>query len=87
MKALRRRYGSARRGTRVPMPDMSWLFGGPTGTIHERVAATLGWTVADTQSFSLAMLREMVRDKNPALAEEISRMIQSGRHIVGGSGG
>jgi hypothetical protein len=65
------------------MPDMSWLHGGPTGTVHERAAKALGWSVKDTQSMSLASLREVVRDVNPGLANEISMMIQSGSHIVG----
>ena len=72
--------GSPRR---IPMPDMSWLHGGPTGSLHERAAAALGWTVGQTHGMSLAALREMVRGVNPALAEEMSREIQLGRHIVG----
>jgi hypothetical protein len=53
--------------------------------IHDRVAQALGWSVKDTQSFSLSTLREMVRTKDPALAAEISSMIQSGSHIRGAS--
>jgi hypothetical protein len=80
-RALRRRYG---RAVHPPMPDMSWLHGGPVGgTLHERAARALGWSVADTQSMSLASLREAVRPVNPALAGEMSRVIESGRHIVG----
>jgi hypothetical protein len=51
-------------------------------SIHERIAQALGWTVPDTQGFSLATLRELVRDKDPALADEISATIRSGRHIT-----
>ena len=75
-----------RRGRAVhpPMPDMSWLFNDPvSGTLHERAARVLGWSVADAQSMSLAALREAVRPINPALAEKISREIESGGHIVG----
>jgi hypothetical protein len=65
------------------MPDMSWLYGGATGTLHERIAAALGWSVADTQSMSLQSLRDLVRPVNPELAGEITRAIQSGSYIVG----
>jgi hypothetical protein len=79
-KTLRRRYG---RAVKPPMPDMSWLYGGPTGSLHERAAAALGWSVPDTQSMSLQSLREVVRPVNPALAVEMDREIRSGRYIVG----
>lgn len=62
---------------------MSWLTGGATGTLHERAAAALGWPVQDTQSMSLASLRELVRPVNPGLASDISAVIGSGSHIVG----
>jgi hypothetical protein len=66
------------------MPDMSWLYGdAPRGTLHERAARALGWSVRDTQSMSMHALREAVRPVNPALAEEMSREIRSGRYIVG----
>lgn len=83
---MMRRRGKARRYGRAvhpPMPDMSWLYGGAGGTMHERAAKALGWSVADTQSMSLAALREMVRPVNPELAGEMTRAIQSGSHIVG----
>ena len=50
---------------------------------RERVAALLGWSVQDTRGFSMQMLREMVRDKDPKLAGELSTMIQSGSYIFG----
>ncbi len=78
--ALRHRYG---RAVHPPMPDMSWLYGDAGGTMHERAAKALGWSVADTQSMSLAALRELVRPVNPQLAGEMSRAIQSGSHIKG----
>jgi len=51
--------------------------------IHDRAAKALGWSVRDTQGFSLPTLREMVRTADPALAAEISSMISSGSHIRG----
>lgn len=51
-------------------------------TLHERIAAVLGWTVKETQGFSLQALREMVRAKDPRLAEEISGVVQRGDHIL-----
>ncbi len=41
-------------------------------TLHERLAVALGWTVVQTQSFSLAALREMVRPVSPKLAHEVT---------------
>ena len=49
--------------------------------IHEKIAKALGWTVKDTYGFSLPTLREFVRVKHPDLAQEISGIIASGRHI------
>jgi hypothetical protein len=40
--------------------------------LHERIAAALGWTLAETKSFSLATLREMVRPLSPKLTHEIT---------------
>lgn len=51
-------------------------------TLHERIAEKLGWTVQETQSFSLAALREMVKDKSPKLAYFITEEIRTGRHLV-----
>jgi hypothetical protein len=65
------------------MPDMSWLYGGASGTMHERAAKALGWSVADTHSMSLHSLRELVRPVNPELAGEMTRAIQSGSYIRG----
>lgn len=52
-------------------------------TLHERIAQALGWTVADTQSFSFQSLRELVRPVSPKLAAELDHQIQSGSYIVG----
>ena len=49
--------------------------------IRKRAAELLGWSLADTYGVSLAMLREMVQDKSPKLAHEISAVISSGSHI------
>ena len=40
--------------------------------LHERIAAALGWTLAETKSFSLSTLREMVRPLSPKLTHEIT---------------
>jgi hypothetical protein len=53
------------------------------GYLHNRAAEVLGWSVKDTQSMSLAALRDLVRGADPALAAEISESIQSGAHIRG----
>ena len=50
--------------------------------MHERIAAALGWTVSETQSFSLATLREMVRTVSPKLAHEITVLIETGTYLV-----
>lgn len=46
--------------------------------IHPKIAACLGWTVIETQSFSLQALRELVRAKDPAsaLIAEITQTIE-----------
>lgn len=51
--------------------------------MHKRIAAALGWTVEQTRSFSLQALRELVRPVDPALADEISKVVQSGWVVVG----
>jgi hypothetical protein len=53
-------------------------------SLHERIAEALGWTVEDTQSFSLQSLRELVRPVSPSLAEELSQRIGSGTLVVRG---
>jgi hypothetical protein len=40
--------------------------------LHARVAAVLGWTESETQSFSLLSLRELVRPVSPKLAHELT---------------
>jgi hypothetical protein len=52
--------------------------------MHERIAEVLGWTVAETRSLSFQALRELVRPIDPALADELSRQIQSGEYIRSG---
>lgn len=48
-------------------------------SLHERIA--LEWPVENTQSFSLAALRDLVRPVSPKLADEISLVIASGSHL------
>jgi len=52
-------------------------------TLHQQIAKALGWSEEDTKKFSLQMLREMVRGKNPKLAYEISRAIRTGSYLTG----
>lgn len=52
-------------------------------SLHERAAAVLGWTVAQTQSMSLAALRENVRAVDVGLANEITDIISRGDHVRG----
>jgi hypothetical protein len=51
--------------------------------MHDRIAHALGWTVAQSQSFSLAALRDLVRPVDAALADEISDTIRRGDYIRG----
>lgn len=51
-------------------------------SMHERIALTLGWTVEETKSYSLAALRDLVRPVSAKLADEISREIHRGGHVV-----
>lgn len=46
--------------------------------LHECIAKTLGWTVAETQSFSLPALRDLVRPVDSKLAHEITQVMQGG---------
>ena len=57
--------------------------GGVGGSLHERIAAALGWSVQETQGFSLQALRDLVRSVDPKLAEEISDLVARGGHISG----
>jgi hypothetical protein len=50
-------------------------------SLHERVAAHLGWTVPDTQSFSLRSLLELVRD-NPKLTLLLTDEIEKGVSVA-----
>lgn len=51
-------------------------------SLHERVARALGWSLQETQSFSLAALRELVREVNPKLAHELDHVIRTGGHLA-----
>jgi hypothetical protein len=51
--------------------------------LHQRIAEKLGWTLAQTQSFSLHTLRDIVRPISSKLAHEIDIQIQSGSVLVG----
>ncbi len=43
--------------------------------LHQRIAHVLGWTLAETQGFSLQALRDVVRPVSPKLANEIGLAI------------
>lgn len=51
-------------------------------TIHERIAETLGWSEQGVRSFSFHSLRELVRHKNPELADEITEYIRTGLYLI-----
>ena len=50
-------------------------------SLKARVAVALGWSEDDVNGFSFSTIRELVRPKHSALADEISRLIASGEHI------
>lgn len=50
--------------------------------IHERAAELLGWTVTECRSFNLRMLREIVRDKDRKLADDISAVLYGEHHVL-----
>ena len=52
-------------------------------SLYERIAAALKWSVADVQSFSMLMLREILKPKHPKLAAEVTALVASGGHIFG----
>lgn len=54
-----------------------------TDGLKARIAKALGWTVEQTNSVSLAALRDLVRPVDPSLAAEISDAIQKGNYIMG----
>lgn len=50
--------------------------------LHVSAAKALGWPLKDVQSMSLQSLREAVRHVDPALAEDMSSEIRSGRVLT-----
>lgn len=51
-------------------------------TLHDRIAAALGWTPEQARSFSLLALRDLVHPVSPKLAHEATLTTQSGRCII-----
>jgi hypothetical protein len=45
-------------------------------SLHERIARALGWTVEETQGFSLLSLRDLVGPISPKLAHEITLALE-----------
>lgn len=50
--------------------------------IHERAAELLGWTVAECRSFSLRMLRDVVRGRDQKLVDDISAVLDGEHHVL-----
>jgi len=72
------RRAAKRAGVRIP----KFLQRNPLDPfLHSRIAKALGWTVAQTQSMSLASLRELVRPVDPELAKDITREMGGGHHV------
>jgi len=51
--------------------------------LRQRIADALGWTVEDTEKFSLAALRDFLPERKWKLKHELNLIIQSGSHIIG----
>ena len=69
-----------RKAASAAKEEESSMTGAP---LRARIAKALGWTEAGVNSFSLSMLREMVRDTSPQLSDEIGRSLSTGSHVVG----
>lgn len=52
--------------------------------LYERIAKALGWSIEETQSFSLQSLRELVRPSHPKLAYVIDDYIRSDESYITG---
>jgi len=76
-------YGVGNRHRRFNDEEDCEETGGPMNTLHARIAKALGWTEAETQSFSFQSLRDLVRPVSPKLTAELDEAIQSGSYIVG----
>lgn len=50
--------------------------------LHERIAEALKWSIADVRSFSLLILRDLVRPVSAKLANEITLAINSPSGVV-----
>lgn len=52
-------------------------------SLRARIAKALGWTEAETCSFALIQLRELVRTVDADLAHEITSIIASDKMLTG----
>jgi len=51
--------------------------------LRQRVADALGWTVEDTEKFSVSALRDILPERKHKLKHELNLVIRSGSHIIG----
>lgn len=57
-------------------------YGRSGGSLQERAAAALKWSLHDVQSMSLQSIRDLVRPIDPELAADISASISSGGYVA-----
>lgn len=50
--------------------------------LRERMAERLGWSESDAAGFSLPSLAALVRPVDRELAEEVTRSMESGAHLL-----
>lgn len=51
--------------------------------LRQRVADALGWTVEDTEKFSIIALRDFLPASKHKLKHELDLILRSGSHIIG----
>lgn len=56
-------------------------------TLHARIAEALGWSEEEARGFSLLTLREMVRERRPKLAAEITERLRTADVLLQKGGG
>ncbi len=76
------RKSQAARKRRKGGPSVSEARRTLGGSLHERAAEALGWSMKDVQSVSLQSLRDLVRPVDRRLADDITLVVASGGHIT-----